>query len=59
MDSNLHMHVASLQIQDEIIRASVERRAAAAKRAGQANVVAPVAPRSRWARLQPAYLIRR
>jgi hypothetical protein len=59
MDSNLHMHVASLQIQDEIIRASVECRAKAAKRTARASVVAPVAPRSRWARLQPAYLIRR
>ena len=53
MDSNLHMHVASLRIQDDIVRASAERRAK------QADTVATIAPRRRWARFQPSYLIRR
>jgi hypothetical protein len=56
MDSNLHMHVASLRIQDEMVRTSAERRA---KQAKQTDTVATIAPRRRWARFQPSYLIRR
>jgi hypothetical protein len=59
MDSSLHMHVASLKIQDEISRASAERRARQAKQEARAGAVATFAPRGRWARLQPTYLIRR
>jgi hypothetical protein len=39
MDSNLHMHVASLQIQDQIRAASAARLANEAKRASR--VAAP------------------
>ena len=62
MNSDLHMHVASLRVQDEILRTSAERRAKQAKQGKQrtrADAVATIAPRSRWARLQPTYLIRR
>ena len=59
MDSNLHMHVASLKAQDEISRASAERRAKQAKQATRASAVTTIASRGRWARLRPAYLIGR
>ena len=49
MDSNLHLHVASLQIDDQIRRASTARLANEAKQASQ-----PVATRVhgvRWRRV--------
>jgi hypothetical protein len=59
MGSNLHMHVASLKVQDEINRASAERRAKQAEQATRAGAVTTVAPRRRWARLRPTYVIGR
>jgi hypothetical protein len=59
MGSNLHLHVASLRIQDEIRYASNARLATQAKRAARTDAVATVAPRSRWASLRPTYLIGR
>ena len=46
MDSNLHMHVASLQVQDRIRAASAARLAREAKRASRA---APPARSPRFA----------
>jgi hypothetical protein len=47
MDSSLHMHLASLMIQDEIRRASTARLAKQAKQASRpATTVAWCAPRA-------------
>jgi hypothetical protein len=46
MDSSLHMHVASLKIQDDIRRASTARLAKQAKQAPVATTA--VAPRGHW-----------
>jgi hypothetical protein len=53
MDSNLHMHVASLQIQDQIRAASTARLAKQAKQAKQASrgTVTSRAPRIALRRL--------
>jgi hypothetical protein len=48
MDSSLHMHVASLKIQDEIRRASTARLAKQAKQASQPVATMAGAPRARW-----------
>jgi hypothetical protein len=45
MDSNLHMHIASLKIQDEIRRASTARLAAQAKQAPRPVATTTAAPR--------------
>ena len=45
MDSSLHMHVASLKIQDEIRRASTARLA---KQAARPVATAAAAPRGHW-----------
>jgi len=49
MDSSLHMHVASLKIQDEIRRASTARLA---KQASQPVATAAGAPRGHWVTLR-------
>ena len=48
MDSSLHMHVASLKIQDEIRRASTARLAKQAKQAPRPVATAAGAPRGHW-----------
>ncbi len=45
MDSGLHMLIASLKIQDEILRASTARLAAEAKQAPRSVATTTVAPR--------------
>jgi sugar/nucleoside kinase (ribokinase family) len=52
MDSSLHMHVASLKIQDEIRRASTARLAKQAKQASQPVAMVAGAPRARWVTLR-------
>jgi hypothetical protein len=52
MDSSLHMHVASLKIQDEIGRASAERRAKHAQQEARDAAVVTVAPRGHWVGLR-------
>ena len=52
MDSSLHMHVASLKIQDEIRRASTARVAKEAKQASRPVATAAGAPRGRWVTLR-------
>jgi hypothetical protein len=55
MDSSLHMHVASLKIQDEIRRTSTARLAKQAKQARQASrpvATAAGAPRGHWVTLR-------
>jgi hypothetical protein len=52
MDSSLHMHVASLKIQDEIHRASTARLAKQAKQASRPVVRAAGGPRGRWVTLR-------
>jgi hypothetical protein len=47
MDSSLHMHVASLKIQDEIRRASTARLAKQAKQASRSATVAGAPRRHR------------
>ena len=49
MDSSLHMHVASLKIQDEIRRASTARLA---KQASQPVAKAAGGPRAHWVTLR-------
>jgi hypothetical protein len=49
MDSSLHMHVASLKIQDEIRRASIARLA---KQASQPVATVAGAPRGHWVTLR-------
>ena len=49
MDSSLHMHVASLKIQDDIRRASTARLA---KQAKQAPRPVAGAPRGHWVTLR-------
>jgi hypothetical protein len=51
MDSNLHMHVASLQIQDRIAQASAQRQAKQAERASAAPAPT-VARRGHWVALR-------
>jgi hypothetical protein len=52
MDSSLHMHVASLKIQDEIRRASTARLAKQAKQASRPLAMAAGAPRGHWGALR-------
>jgi hypothetical protein len=52
MDSSLHMHVASLKIQDEIRRASIARLAKQAKQASQPVATVAGAPRGHWVTLR-------
>jgi hypothetical protein len=52
MDSSLHMHVASLKIQDEIRRASTARLAKQAKQASRPAATAAGAPRGPWVTLR-------
>jgi hypothetical protein len=52
MDSSLHMHVASLKIQDDIRRASTARLAKQAKQASQPVTTVAGAPRGRWVTLR-------
>ena len=49
MDSSLHIHVASLKIQDEIRRASTTRLA---KQASRPVTTAAGAPRGHWVTLR-------
>ena len=51
MDSSLHMHVASLKIQDDIRRASTARLAKQAK-ASRPVATAAGAPRGHWVTLR-------
>ncbi len=52
MDSSLHMHVASLKIQDEIRRASTARLAKQAKQASRPVATAAGATRGQWVTLR-------
>ena len=52
MDSSLHMHVASLKIQDEIRRASTARLAKQAKLTSRPVATAAGAPRGHWVTLR-------
>jgi hypothetical protein len=52
MDSSLHMHVASLKIQDEIRRASTARLAKQAKQASRPVATAAGAPHGHWVTLR-------
>ena len=52
MNSSLHTQVASLQIQDEIRRASTARLAKQAKQASRPVATAARAPRGHWATLR-------
>ncbi len=52
MDSSLHMHVASLNIRDEIRRASTARLAKQAKQGSRPVAAAAGAPRGHWVTLR-------
>ena len=52
MDSNLHMHVASLKLQDDIRDAAQARLAKQAKRASRPVATTAGAPRGRWVALR-------
>ena len=52
MDSSLHMHVASLKIQDEIRRASSARLAKQAKQASRADAKTTSALHGHWIALR-------
>jgi hypothetical protein len=55
MDSSLHMHVASLKIQDEIRRASTARLATQAEQASRADAKTTGAPRGHWVALRRVF----
>ena len=52
MDSSLHMHVASLKLQDDIRYADQARLAKQAKQASRRVATAAGAPRGRWVALR-------
>ena len=52
MDSSLHMHVASLKIQEEIRRASSARLAKQAKQASRADAKSTGALQGHWVALR-------
>ena len=55
MDSSLHMHVASLKIQDEIRRGDSARLVKQAERASRADVKASVQRRGQWVALRSLF----
>jgi hypothetical protein len=59
MYSGLHMHVVSLQIEDQIRRASTARLAQQAKQASRSTATASSAPRRHWVALRRGMSLRR
>jgi hypothetical protein len=55
MDSSLHMHVASLKVQDEIRRASTARLVKQAEQASRAEAKTTAAPRGHWVALRRVF----
>ena len=55
MDSSLHMHVASLKIQDQIRSASATRLAKQTKLASRPVATVPAAPRGHWVTLRRVF----
>ena len=55
MDSSLHMHVASLKVQDDIRRASDARLVKQAERESRAAAKATGSPSGRWVSLRRAF----
>ena len=55
MDSSLHMHIASLKIQDEIRRGDAARLVKQAERASRADAKTTAVPRGHWVALRRAF----
>ena len=55
MDSSLHMHLASLKVQDDIRRASTTRLAKQAKLASRPAATVAGAPRGHWVTLRRVF----